>query len=127
MTKSKIVTSHVYPPIPVRTSDWCAYREGEEERGGYGWGATEEEAIAAFLEQEEDALDAPPVTDEQLRAAGYTSAAREYPLSRDAAQSLADYCGVSLDQMPAAWWYSPNAHVHARREAAGAELKKRRV
>ena len=46
----KIVTSHVYPPIPVRTSDWCAHYDGEEEAGNYGWGATEEEAIADFIE-----------------------------------------------------------------------------
>jgi hypothetical protein len=46
----KIVTSHVYPPIPVRTMDWCAYYDGEEEAGSYGWGRTEAEAIADFQE-----------------------------------------------------------------------------
>lgn len=46
----KIVTTHVYPTIPVRTSDWCAHYEGEEEAGDYGWGATPEAAIADFIE-----------------------------------------------------------------------------
>ena len=48
--KPALVTSHVYPPIPVRTSDWCAHYEGEEEAGNYGWGRTEAEAIADFIE-----------------------------------------------------------------------------
>lgn len=30
MTSAKIKTSHVYPPIPIRTHDWCAYIDGEE-------------------------------------------------------------------------------------------------
>lgn len=44
----EIVTSFVYPPIPDRRFDWCAYFKGEEERGDYGWGATEQEAVADF-------------------------------------------------------------------------------
>ena len=44
----KIVTKHVFPPIPIRSFDWCAYYEGEEESGDYGWGATEAAAIADF-------------------------------------------------------------------------------
>lgn len=51
--KLPIVTSHVYPPIPMRRFDWCAHREGEEERGHYGWGPTREAAIADLLENEE--------------------------------------------------------------------------
>ncbi len=41
----KILTSHVYPPIPIRNYDWCAYYDGEEESKNYGWGSTEEEAV----------------------------------------------------------------------------------
>ena len=41
----KIVTSHIYPPIPDRSMDWCAYYDGEEERGDYGYGPTEQAAI----------------------------------------------------------------------------------
>lgn len=51
--RPKIVTSFVYPPIPVRQFDWCAYRDGEEEAGGYGYGATEAEAIADLKLNEE--------------------------------------------------------------------------
>jgi hypothetical protein len=40
-----IETYHAYPPIPIRDQDWCAYYEGEEEYGNYGWGCTEEDAI----------------------------------------------------------------------------------
>lgn len=44
---SPILTSFVYPPTPVRDHDWCAYHDGDEEYGSwYGWGATEEEALA---------------------------------------------------------------------------------
>jgi hypothetical protein len=46
----KIVTHHTYPAIPIRQYDWCAFYEGEEEAGDYGHGATEEEAIADFIE-----------------------------------------------------------------------------
>lgn len=47
-----IVTCHVYPPIPIRTHDWSAHYDGEEE-GDYGWGATEEEAIKDLKENYE--------------------------------------------------------------------------
>lgn len=43
------MTSHVFPPIPDRRSDWCAYPDGEEENGRYGWGRTEDEAVADLI------------------------------------------------------------------------------
>ena len=46
----KIVTSYACPPIPFRGADWCAYFDGEEEAGNYGYGATEQEAIDDLLE-----------------------------------------------------------------------------
>lgn len=46
----KIVTRNVFPPIPVRSFDWCAYYEGEDEAGNYGWGCTEADAIEDFNE-----------------------------------------------------------------------------
>ena len=52
--KPPIITHHVYPPIPIRQYDWCAFREGNEEAGGYGWGRTEREAINSLLEQEDE-------------------------------------------------------------------------
>lgn len=36
----------------IRAFDWCAYRDGREEDGIYGWGRTEHEAIADLLEIE---------------------------------------------------------------------------
>lgn len=46
----KIVTHNSFPPIPVRQFDWCAFYDGEEEAGSYGYGATEAEAVADFIE-----------------------------------------------------------------------------
>lgn len=45
-----IVTHASFPAIPVRNYDWCAFFDGEEEAGSYGYGATEAEAIADFVE-----------------------------------------------------------------------------
>lgn len=45
----KIITSYVCPPVPFRGADWCAYFDGEEEAGNYGYGATEQEAIDDLL------------------------------------------------------------------------------
>lgn len=50
----KIVTNHVHPPIPCRDYDWCAYRDGKEEEGQYGWGKTKQAAIDDLLQQEKD-------------------------------------------------------------------------
>jgi hypothetical protein len=44
----KIVTSHVFPPIPYRGDDWEAFEEGQEENQEYGYGKTEAEAIQNF-------------------------------------------------------------------------------
>lgn len=51
----EIITTHVYPPIPIRSMDWSAVREGYEpdSRCLVGWGRTEAAAIADLLEQEE--------------------------------------------------------------------------
>jgi len=49
----KIVTNHVYPPIPIRTCDWLAYYDGDEPSDSgsmpHGYGATEQEAIDALV------------------------------------------------------------------------------
>jgi hypothetical protein len=62
----KIVTSHMFPPIPVRDFDWCAHYDGEEEAGHYGWGRTEAEAIRDFeencAEDHDERLDRPVAT-----------------------------------------------------------------
>ena len=49
-----IITTHVYPPIPIRNFDWNACVDGDEEYGPSGWGRTEAEAIADLLAQLED-------------------------------------------------------------------------
>ena len=53
--KSRIVTHFIYPPIPNRNFDWCAYRDGEEEAGNYGSGPTEAAAVQDLLDREEEA------------------------------------------------------------------------
>lgn len=55
-TMETIITSFVYPPIPVRKFDWQAVRDGYEPESNYcvGWGPTEEAAIRDLLEQEYD-------------------------------------------------------------------------
>lgn len=51
----KIITSYVYPPIPCRAFDWCAWYDDEgEEAGRYGWGATEEAAIDDLKQRDDD-------------------------------------------------------------------------
>lgn len=57
----KIRTTHVFPPIPVRSFDWCAVddnaydadcdQDGFFSTSPIGWGANEEEAIADLKEQ----------------------------------------------------------------------------
>lgn len=51
---AEIITTHAYPPIPIRTCDWMAWREGNEEYGPFGLGATEQAAIDDLRSQEED-------------------------------------------------------------------------
>lgn len=51
---SKIITTYVYPPIPLRNYDWSAVRDDYDEGSCIGWGATEDEAIADLLEMEQD-------------------------------------------------------------------------
>jgi hypothetical protein len=48
----KIITRYEYPPIPWRSFDWVAFREGDEETGPFYWGATEQDAITELKEYE---------------------------------------------------------------------------
>ncbi|WP_164749177.1 hypothetical protein [Mesorhizobium sp. M1A.F.Ca.IN.020.04.1.1] len=53
----KVITSHIFPPIPVRCFDWCAWFDDlGADCSPYGYGRTEEEAIEDLLENfgEED-------------------------------------------------------------------------
>lgn len=55
MKTDRIITWHAYPPIPIRSHDWAAYRENDvEDASRYGWGHTEAEAVAELLAMEED-------------------------------------------------------------------------
>lgn len=55
MKGSKIITSHVRPPIPVRGADWCAWFDGQEgdETAPRGWGETERAAIIDLMDKAE--------------------------------------------------------------------------
>lgn len=48
-----IQTTYTHPPIPVRSFDWTATQDGYEPGDPIGRGATEQEAIADLIEQEE--------------------------------------------------------------------------
>jgi hypothetical protein len=49
-----IKTSYVCPPIPLCGFDWCAFEDGHEEDGPFGYGATAMEAIADLRSQIEE-------------------------------------------------------------------------
>lgn len=50
----KALVPHSLPRHHRCEHDWCAYRDGEEERGQYGWGRTEQDAIRDLLMNVED-------------------------------------------------------------------------
>jgi hypothetical protein len=52
----KIITRHVYPPIPVRSMDWIAYFDGSE-GGLQGEGATEQAAIDDLMAEVQAGLE----------------------------------------------------------------------
>jgi hypothetical protein len=54
VTERKLIVVCQCPPIPLRSFDWCAYRDGDEENPNrYGWGETKEKAIAELEALEE--------------------------------------------------------------------------
>lgn len=60
MKGHKIITEHVYPPIPERAWDWRAtfddYDGAPDAHCPIGYGPTEISAIADLMEQEEERL-----------------------------------------------------------------------
>ena len=53
----KIRTDNIYPPIPIRECDWCAWDDDKgPDCSPVGYGATEQEAINDLLRimEEED-------------------------------------------------------------------------
>ena len=71
----------------------------------------------------------PPVTDEQLRAAGFTKEARNYPRSKDGARWIAAFNGIPFEDIPAAWCYASNAwmHEYVERMAMSCHLSEKEV
>ena len=53
----KIITDHIYPPIPDRRWDWSAVTEDYEPGHPQGFGKTESEAIGDLLDQLQDEFD----------------------------------------------------------------------
>jgi hypothetical protein len=56
----KVVTSFLYPPIPVRHFDWAAYIEGDEDGTGSGTtgrGETEVDALRDLAEKLAETLE----------------------------------------------------------------------
>lgn len=56
MTERAIVTEHIFPPIPDRSNDWVASRDGDDEAGLRGWGPTKDAAVADLQETEREQL-----------------------------------------------------------------------
>lgn len=56
------------------------------------------------------------VTDAELRAAGFTATARNYPLSDSALALLASDNGIAAEQCPRAWRYAPNDYCRRQLE-----------
>ena len=50
----KIITTHDYPPIPIRRFDWSAIREDYDEGDLIGTGKTEQDAIDDLVEMENE-------------------------------------------------------------------------
>ena len=90
----KIITTHVKPPIPMRTHDWSAHFDGRED-GPVGWGSTEAEAISA-LEIERIFH----MTDEECREVGIAEYGSEEAW-RAAMDRLRDRMLVSAGGRPA--------------------------
>lgn len=49
-----IITRFINPPVPSRIFDWVAYRDGDEEEGLQGFGASEEAAKRELIAMEEE-------------------------------------------------------------------------
>lgn len=50
----KIKTLHVFPQIPMRGHNWCAWEDGADPESHHGWRATEEEAKEDLIQQLEE-------------------------------------------------------------------------
>ena len=83
MTDPKIVTTHVYPPIPIRSFDWSAVLDGYEPGCPIGWGATEEAAIADLRELLADEREAEALTGPAAPGSSSAERSAEAPSQED--------------------------------------------
>lgn len=51
---TKILTAHMFPPIPLRSMDWSAVTDEYDLGHPIGWGRTEQDAMADLLAQLEE-------------------------------------------------------------------------
>lgn len=72
---SRIITTCIYPPIPIRAMDWAAHYDGDEPNDDgqmtIGYGATEQDAIADLVEnnpRDEEPMRLPPAPKLELHA-----------------------------------------------------------
>jgi hypothetical protein len=70
LLKASVVTSYECPPIPTRAYDWMATRDGYDPGDPIGHGATEDQAIADLVEQEEARFESCGACDGTGRVAG---------------------------------------------------------
>lgn len=63
----------------------------------------------------------PPVTPDQLRAAGFTAESANYPRSELSARWLANLNGIPFEKIPAAWCYASNRWMHDYAETLARE------
>jgi hypothetical protein len=94
----KLITHHVFPPIPIRQFDWTAYDDnlGCEEGCPVGWGSTEAEATADLMaqlhERAQEALAAPAGVSRLPHASGSGQDVSDGELAeRDDFEALRDY------------------------------------
>lgn len=63
-----LITVYCNPPIPIRLFDWCCYRDGDEEMSQwYGWGKTEQEALADWRRMQREAHEVEHPEDDEMR------------------------------------------------------------
>lgn len=54
---ARVVTEHVYPPIPDRSCDWAAwYERDHKDQPDCGWGPTEQAAITDLLDSYDEPI-----------------------------------------------------------------------
>jgi hypothetical protein len=71
----KVILTHEFPPIPIRTMDWRAGFDGREEEGTDAFGPTRLAALVALYHETEDHHDTLACIAAILREQGHPEAA----------------------------------------------------